>query len=213
LDLDHRGKTLMQWSVSGRTQSTLIEKESAPWDRRVDAAARCQKSGYQVRFRFSPIIPVKGWEDENATLIERIFAKTTPDVISLCAFGWMDVEAARGCLDFSLLDPAYVTAMESAAPFLKSRGFRSGGGTPIPHDARAHMFKFLIDEVRKHSATVPISLCLETPEMWELFRRELGMTADIEKRNAYYCNCGPMCTPGHACRDGIKPGPSLFMRS
>ena len=40
-------------------------------------------------------------------------------------------------------------AMDSAAPFLEARGFGGGGGRPIPHDARAYMFKFLIDEIRK----------------------------------------------------------------
>ena len=209
--LDHRGKTIIQWSISAKTQSTAIEKETAPWDRRVEAARLCQQAGYIVRFRFSPIIPVRNWEAENAALIKLIFARTQPDVISLCSFGWMDVEQARSCMNFALLDPAYVAAMESAAPFLKARGFAFGGGCPIPHDARAHLFKFLIDEIRKYSKTVPISLCLETPEMWELFRRELGLTANFDGQSSYYCNCGPMCTPEHPLSRGVQPGASLFM--
>jgi hypothetical protein len=105
LALDPRGKTIIQWSVSAGTQSTVIEKETAPWDRRIEAARKCQDAGYIVRFRFSPIIPVRNWEQENAELIELIFQRTKPDVISLCSFGWMDVDEARACLDFGLLDP------------------------------------------------------------------------------------------------------------
>ncbi len=210
LSLDHRGKTIIQWSLSARTQSTVIERETAPWDRRVEAAARCQKAGYVVRFRFSPIIPVKNWREEYAELVDLIFRKTKPDVISLCAFGWMSAETARACVDFSLLDPAYVAAMEAAAPFLEKRGFISGGGRPIPHDARAYMFKFIIDEIRKRSKTVPVSLCLETLEMWALFQRELGMPMDPEKRSAYYCNCGADCTPEHPYSKGVTPGESWF---
>lgn len=212
LPLDPRGKTIIQWSISARTQSTVIEKETAPWDRRVEAARQCQEAGYIVRFRFFPVIPVRNWEQENAELIERIFSRTKPDVISLCSFGWMDLDEARACLSFDLLDPTYVAAMEADAVFLRSRGFTVGSGRPIPHDARAHMLKVLIDEIRKHHATIPISLCLETPEMWELFRRELGMRADVDRRSGYYCNCGGMCTPEHPQSRGVKPGPSLFRR-
>jgi len=210
LSLDHKGKTIIQWSVSARTQSTVFEKETAPWDKRIEAARRCQEAGYIVRFRFSPIVPVKNWEDENAELIELIFARTKPDVISLCPFGWMSYADAKSCMDLSLLDPRFVAAMESAAPFIEARGFTSGGGRPIPHDARAYMLKVLIDEIRKHSKAIPISLCLETVEMWALFERELGMPMNPEKTNVYYCNCGPMCTPEHAYSRGVTPGPSWY---
>ena len=210
LPLDHKGKTILQWSVGARTQTARFEPETASWDQRVEAARRCQQAGYIIRFRFSPIIPVRNWKEENAELIARIFERTKPDVISLCPFGWMDLETARSVLDFDLLDPEFVAAMESAAPFLKARGFEFGGGTPIPHDARAHMLKFLIDEIRKHSRTIPVSLCLETLEMWALFERELGMPAHPEKTATYYCNCGPLCTPEHPYAKGVTPGKSWF---
>ena len=187
LSLDHKGKTLMQWSIGARTQSTVIEKETAPWDRRIEAAHKCQQAGYVVRFRFSPIVPVKNWKEENAELIDLMFAKTKPDVISLCAFGWMNVEGARASFDFSLLDPQFAAAMESAAPFLAARGFNSGGGHPIPHDARAYMFKFLIDEIRKHSKTVPISLCLGWVTMWALFARA-GLPCHYNSLLSNFCS-------------------------
>jgi len=210
LGLNHGGRTIIQWSLGARTQSTVFEKETAAWDQRIEAARKCQEAGYIVRFRFSPIIPVRNWREENAEMISRIFERTKPDVISLCAFGWMSLEDAKACLDFDLLDPDYVRAMEGEAPFLAFRGYTSGGGHPIPHDARAAMFKFLIDEIRKHNRTIPVSLCLETVEMWALFQDELGMPMDPNKASSYYCNCGPMCTPEHPYAKGITPGRSWF---
>ena len=207
LPLDHKGKTITQWSVSPRTQSTVIEPETAPWDQRVEAARKCGDAGYITRFRFSPMVPVKNWKEEYAELVDLIFTRSKPDVISLCAFGWMDLELARKCIDFDLLDPEYVAAMEGSAPFLEWRG-ATAGGRPIPHEARAYMFKTVIDLIRKHSKTIPISLCLETLEMWALFGRELGMPVDPTKKVDYYCNCGPMCTPEHPLAKGVIPGPS-----
>ena len=191
LDLPHNGHTIIQWSTSARTQSTLIEKETAPMEARIEAAAKCQKAGYIVRHRFSPIIPVKNWREENSEMIELIFQTHNPDVISLCAFGWMSLESAKRCLDFELLDEEFVAAMEGCEPFITERGFGSGGGRPIPHDARFVMFDFLIDEIRKHSSKCIISLCLETAEMWTALSKEIGQSP-----SSYVCNCGPQSTPG-----------------
>lgn len=210
LPLDHKGKTILQWSVSAKTQSTVIEPETAPWDQRVESARKCQDAGYPVRFRFSPMIPVRNWREENSELISLMFERTKPDCISLCAFGWMSVDDTRSCLDFDLLDPDYVRAMEAGKPFLERRGYTSGGGRPIPHDARATLLKFFIDEIRKHDQTIPIALCLESVEMWALFEKELGMPMDPEKQSSYFCNCGPMCTPEHPFSKGITPGKSWF---
>ncbi len=191
LNLPHEGHTILQWSIAGRTQTEVFEPRTSGWDQRIEAARKCEEAGYVVRFRFSPIIPVANWREDNRDLIDLIFERTRPDVISLCAFGWMGLEDARSCLPFDLLDPEFVAAMEAAEPFLRERGFTAGGGRPIPHDARAVMFRFLIDEIRRHSPDQVIALCLETEEMWRLFERDLRQGS-----RHYVCNCGGQCTPG-----------------
>ena len=187
LPYDHKGRTIIQWSLGAKTQSTAIEQETAPWDRRILAAAKCEQAGYPVRFRFSPIFPVKNWEQEYTELIELIFARTHPDVISLCMFGWMDFDKARSCVDLSLLDERFVKAMEGAAPFLKGRQYG-----PLPHEAREAIYDHLIREIRRVSPKTPIALCLDTPEMWTRFKDVLGQTPDN-----YVCACGPVSAPGH----------------
>jgi len=205
LDYDHGGQTLLQWSLSPRTQSTKLEPLTAPWDARVAAMGKCEEAGYQVRFRFSPIMPVKNWREEYSELIELIFSSCHPDVTALCMFGWMDFAAAERCLDLSLWDPVFVDAMRSSAAFLQ--GKRYG---PLPHEARATIYQHLIDEITRVSPTTPIALCLETPEMWTLFEEQLNQTAE-----EYVCVCGPYCTPGNhqfRCREeGLKFLPQASM--
>ena len=194
LDYDHQGQTIIQWSLSPRTQSVALEPLTAPWDARVEAMRQCEEAGYQVRFRLSPIMPVKNWREEYTELIELIFSKTHPDVCALCMFGWMDFQVAERCLDLSLWDPIYVDAMRATAPFLE--GKRTG---PIPHEARAAIYQHLIDEITRVSPKTPIALCLETPEMWRLFEEQLNQSAE-----EYVCVCGPYCTPGNhqfRCRE------------
>ena len=170
---------------------------------RIEAVRKCQEAGYLVRYRFSPMIPVKNWCEEHTELIELIFERTQPDVISLCMFGWMDVEDARNCLDFSRLDPEIVSAMESAAPYIRELGYTSGGGRPIPHEPRRLIFQHCIDEIKRVSPGTTVALCLETPEMWAALGPSMGQVS-----GNYVCNCGPMCTPGGRLYDErVGPAP------
>ena len=210
LSLDHKGKTVLQWSLCPRTQASRFEPETASWERRIEAARECHEAGYITRFRFSPMIPVRNWKEEYAELMERIFERAHPDVITLCPLGWMNVEEAKNCLDFSLLDPQYVQAMEASAPFVAARRFRTGSGRLIPHEARAFLLKTVIDLIRERHKSIPISLCLETVEMWALFQEELGMHVDPGRKSNYYCTCGPQCTPEHHLAKGVAPGRSWF---
>jgi len=186
LDYDHRGKTIVAFSISAQTQSTRIEKGSAPTGARIEAVRKCQQAGYIVRVRFSPIIPVRNWRDENRAMVRSFLSQVTPDVISLCLFGWMDAYKVKRSLDVSLWDERFVKAMDDAAVEMRGKAYG-----PLPHDARAEMIRFFIDEIRAVNPRVPIALCLESFEMWQQFGPELKMRPD-----RYLCNCGPQCTPG-----------------
>ena len=193
LDLGHNGRTIIQWSVSPETQSTRIEPETASGAERIHAAAKCQQAGYRVRFRFAPIVPVRGWREEYVELIRQMFDQTRPDVVVFNMIGWMDYSALRSCLDFSLLDGKYVPMMESAAPLLEGRAYG-----PLPHEARAEIYRFLMSEVRRVSPATPMALCLETPAMWAELR-------DLHRQDPedYVCVCGPRCTPGNPLFDAL----------
>jgi len=203
LDLDHRGKTILQWSIAARTQSTVIEEKTATWEERVEAARACQEAGYIVRFRFSPIIPVHNWREENTELIERIFARTQPDVISLCPFGWMNGTEFERRVPFELLDPDYASVIRAAEPFLTARGYSAGNAQPIPHDARLVLLDHLIGDIQRLSPRTTIALCLETPEMWARLGPKIG-----QRPGEYVCNCGPTSTPGDALYEATCRGAS-----
>jgi hypothetical protein len=63
-DLDHRGHTIISWSITGDTASRLLDRRTATMDERINAMAEMQDAGYLVRARLSPIIPVCNWEQE-----------------------------------------------------------------------------------------------------------------------------------------------------
>lgn len=184
-DLDHRGHTIVLWSLTGETGERLVEPGTPSGIERIEAARRCQQAGYPIRFKLKPIVPVRGWRDEYSRLVERIFARTRPDNIGLFMLAWMDYQELAASLDLEVLDPAFRTAVRDHADEMK--GVPAG---PFPHEVRAEVYSFIIEQIRKHDADVPLFLCTETPAMWADFSERLG----VDPTN-YVCGCGPQSMP------------------
>ncbi|MBN1341113.1 MAG: hypothetical protein JXQ73_00435 [Phycisphaerae bacterium] len=187
LDLDHRGRTIVNWSLSGQTQSALIERGAPPSGARIAAARQCQQAGYTVRFRLSPIVPVVDWREENRRLIERIFEHVRPDSVTIDVLGWMSARGLRGSIDLSLLDGAFREEVEAKL----SAGDEDGGKYTFSHERRAEVMGFVVEEIRRHSRDVVIALCNETFAMWETLGPRLG-----QDPSDYHCCCGPHSVPG-----------------
>jgi spore photoproduct lyase len=157
-------------------------------EERIQAAAECQKAGYTVRFRFSPIVPVRNWQDENREMMERLFAAVKPDLITMDVLGWMSARQIKNSMDISLFDDEYRQLVEDMA----AEGVLNDGKQIFPHSARARIYRFFIEEMRRISKETPVSICMETEEMWQELSGELEMT-----RDNYACCCGPKSVPGH----------------
>ncbi|HIE51366.1 MAG TPA: hypothetical protein EYP85_06370 [Armatimonadetes bacterium] len=187
LDLDHRGHTVCCWSLSGPTQSTLIERKTAPMHARIAAARRCQQAGYHVRFRFSPLIPVRDWQAENREMIEALFSEVHPDLITFETLRFLNYEALAKYLDLSLLDPEFVALME------QTRGVPQAQGCEIPDEYRLRVYRFIIDELERVSPQTPYALCREKRAIWEVLAEDFARHGQSPDR--YICNCGPTSAP------------------
>ncbi len=199
--IDHRGHTIVLWSLTCDTTARMIEPGTALPDERIEAARRCQEAGYPIRFKLKPILPVKGWREQYRHVIERVFSRTRPESVGLFTLAWMDFGELKSCIDLELIEPRFVRAMEEEANAV--RGVATG---PFPHAVRAEIYRFMLGEIRRHSRDVPVFLCTESREMWRELGPELGMSpAD------YICGCGPQCSPG-AIRVPKVLGPSELRR-
>lgn len=185
-DLEHNGNTIIVWSISADTQSREIEPVCGTMEERIEAARIAQEAGYQIRYKFKPIVPVRNWREEASEAIDLLFQKTDPDVISLCVFMWHDVESMKRKLPVELLDPWALEAAEEAG--LTPSQTRAA---PFPEDVRAEIYLHYFREIRRHNPDVPVSLSTENFSMWKRLEGELGCTAIN-----YVCGCGPNSTPG-----------------
>ncbi len=186
LDLDHRGHTIMLWSLTSHTVSRVFEAKSGTTEERIEAARQCQAAGMPVRFKYKPIVPIRDWRDECREMIRLTFEQTRPDVISLFTLAWMTFEEMAGCFGLSKLDPVYVRAAEESVDETKDTMTK-----PFPHWVRAEIYDFFVTEIRRWDQEVPVSLSTETWEMWQEFGERLGQRPDN-----YMCGCGPQAVPG-----------------
>ncbi|MBN1343980.1 MAG: hypothetical protein JXQ73_14950 [Phycisphaerae bacterium] len=185
-DLRHNGNTIIVWSVTGPKQSALIEPKTGTTEQRIEAARVAAEAGYQIRYKFKPIIPVVGWREEAAETVKMMFDRTKPDIISLCVYMWQDVETMVERLGTELLDPECLrAAYDERASVENTRT------SPFPPRIRAMIYEHYLGEIRKHDRDIPVSLSTENFAMWKAFEDRLGMTA-----TNYVCGCGPQSVPG-----------------
>jgi hypothetical protein len=185
-DLPHKDRLIGVWSLTCDAVVRRIEQGGAGAAARVEAGRRCQQMGLPVRFKFKPIIPVRNWREQYAPIIEQALTRAQPESVGLCVLMWKNYRDMVNDIDPDLLDPDMVDAARQAADRLE--GVRTG---PFPHEKRAEIYRFFIEQIRRHDADVPVYVSTESREMWDELGEELGQEA-----GTYVCGCGPVALPG-----------------
>jgi spore photoproduct lyase len=185
-DLDHRGHTIISWSVSCDTSSRLIDQRAATMEERINAMSAMQQCGYHVRARLSPVVPIRDWRREYTELFEMLFERANPDIITMELLGWMDIDDVTAIIDRELIDPDALGQAEESREKLAQ--YRWG---PFTQETHEEVYQFCMETVKRLSPRTPISVCHGTPATWKALGGEMRMTPEN-----YLCNCGPMSTPG-----------------
>lgn len=203
LGLDHRGRTIICWSMAPYLQSRFIEKGAATKRGRIDAMQAAQRAGYTVRARFSPIIPVLDWQVEVDAMLTDLLTRTEPDVLTLDTLKWTPPERVWGMFDKELWDDEYAGYVDQYAamePSQRPYPVLPNGKQLFPHEARVRLYRFFIERIRELSPHTRIAFCGETPQIWEEFREEVGMVP-----GEYVCACGPTSVPGNPLFQASSP--------
>ena len=191
LDLEHKGHTIMLWTLSTPTVSRRIETDTATTEERLAAARKCQEAGYTVRFKFKPVIPIANWRREATDMLEKLFAAVRPDNLSMEMLFFDTVNELKELFDCSLFEPALFKMLQEH----EAAGRMTDKMHPFPDAFRAEVYSYYIDEIRRLSPDTRVSLCAETKEMWDRLGPRLRMTSE-----GFVCNCGPICRPGMEAR-------------
>ncbi len=87
LDLEHRGRTVVSWSINPTTVQKEEEHKTANLDDRLRAASLCAEAGYPIVFHFDPIVHYENWERDYRLLVEEVFDRIPPRSIPWVSLG------------------------------------------------------------------------------------------------------------------------------
>lgn len=160
LELDHRGRTVLSWSLNSPAIMKQEEVRTASLAERLEAAEKCAEKGYPLAFHFDPIIDHKGWKEGYRQTISSLFSEIPSDRIV-----WISLGALR-----------YIPQLKSIATnrFPGSRFFYRefieglDGKARYFRDQRIEMYKVLVDELQKYAdRKTCIYFCMESDLIWQ----------------------------------------------
>ncbi|HPQ80223.1 MAG TPA: DNA photolyase [bacterium] len=175
LSLNHRGNTVISWSVNTEEVIASDERGTAPLAERIAAAKRAAQAGFGVGFHFDPIILTGGAKDMDGYLevADRILAEIDPRSIA-----WVSL----GCLRYP---PELAPLAEGRFP-----GTRIFSGELVPAGKKMRYLRFIRQEalaslwnrLAEKLTARKIYLCMETAAVWSKIEPSVTSNACIERR-------------------------------
>ncbi len=160
LELDHRGHTVVAWSLNPMSIIQSIEEGTASLEERLKAAKEVAEVGYKLAFHLDPIIYMDDWENEYHNLIDMIFDYVNPDKVS-----WISIGSFR-----------YTSGLKEViqARFPDDTLTRNGemlrgtdGKFRYYKDIRFNMFKSIKNKIESINPKLFMYLCMENKQSWQ----------------------------------------------
>lgn len=159
LHLNHRGKTVISWSLNPQKMIEEEEIRTAPLRERIDAAKRCQDARYPIGFHFDPLIYYEGWEEGYEETVFSLFNKIDPKKVI-----WISLGGFR-------YPPQLKAIAKERFPdtriFLGELFPGRDGKFRYFKDIRVQMYRHIVEWLREVDPTLFIYLCMESGEVWE----------------------------------------------
>jgi spore photoproduct lyase len=159
LRLNHRGKTVISWSVNPTRIIEEEEKETAPLRERIEAAKRCQDSGYPIGFHFDPLFDSRDWEREYRETVLSLFNEIDPKRVI-----WISLGGFR-------YPPRLKAVARQRFPdtriFLGELFPGKDGKFRYFKEIRVEMYRKMLSWLREINPNLFVYLCMESREVWE----------------------------------------------
>lgn len=173
LEIDHNGHTILSWSLNPPEIHDRFERNVPHPAERIEAMRSCANAGYPVRAVLMPMIPIDGWHDIYCQFINDLLKSVRPSRLTLG--GICSYNDAKRLMEAKLGNENDIT--KSLDSFSTRQADHRSRFSPA---TRIHMYRTIIEVVRKLQPNLDIALCLEESEVMEA----VGLTESIGK-----CNC------------------------
>ncbi len=156
--LNHKGRTVIAWSLNPREIIRTNEFKTASLENRLKSATRLEKDGYKIAFHFDPIVFYSQWQLGYKQTIDMMFAAVSPENIA-----WISL----GTLRFI---PVLKQIAESRFPGISlfCSEFIAGedGKTRYLKSIRKELLRTLAGWITKAAPQIPLYLCMEKHSLW-----------------------------------------------
>ncbi len=159
LKLEHRGRTVLSWSLAPENIVKREELKCASLAERLAAAAKAQAAGYPVGLHLDPMICHPGWEAAYDGLIDAIAGRLDPSRLAWVSVGSLRFDKALKDIATERFPQTPIFAEDFVkAPDGKFRYFKT---------LRREMYRRVWRRLAEWSRDFPRYLCMEPPWMWE----------------------------------------------
>jgi spore photoproduct lyase len=173
LSLDHRGHTVLCWSLNPAAVRREFEPITPPIEDRIEAMRQCAEAGYPIRLMLMPIIPLPDWKQHYDDLLEQILTQVPVDRITLggvCSYG-PAIQIMEAKLGKDNLISRSLTVLDNSP---------NDGRVRYPREQRATVYRHLLQTIRRLRPEQTCALCMEDVSM----AQELGLYPNTGR-----CNC------------------------
>jgi spore photoproduct lyase len=181
LGLDHRGHTVISFSLNAPRLAAREESRAAPLEARLQAAVKAAAAGYPVGFHFDPLLFHPGWEEGYAQICRRL-----GETLAGARVAWISL----GCFRYLAPLKQVMLARHPGLSIFDAEFIRGGDGKMrYPRPLRIEMYRAVLAGLKRAVGPDPlIYLCMESPRVWrDVFGRDpgtTGLTALLDNRAA-----------------------------
>ena len=153
LEIEPHRQAIISFSLNAIPVAKKWEK-APPILKRIEAAKKVYKAGYEVRIRIDPMVPIENWKESYLQLVDLIFKDLVPERITLGSLRGLQ-STINGCSD------------KSWVKYLKET---SNWGKKIDYQTRFTMYSEVIEYLKSKYHYERVALCKETIKMWNQFK-------------------------------------------
>jgi len=182
--LDHRGKTIVSWSLNTPRVIASQERGTASLKARIRAAAQCQAWGYPLAFHFDPMVIYPGCEQEYQEVLELLFEAIQPENvvwISMGTFRFMPALKAiieKRFIDSDIVYGEFIPGLDGKMRYFK----------PL----RIRLYRAMAQWLQSYSSEILAYLCMEDDQVWQNSlgyapESKGGLTAMLDESARSHC--------------------------
>ncbi len=159
----HNRKTIISWSLNTEKVISDEERDTAPLEERLKAAARCESWGYPLAFHFDPMILYDGCEEDYRRVVEKLFSWVSAENIVWISLGtFRYIPTLKSIIQRRFPDSKIIYGEFIAGLDGKMRYFK-----PL----RINLYRKMVSWIKGIAPNVCVYFCMEDDEVWN---RSLG---------------------------------------